>query len=62
MFTGSGAGAGVKRLVIFRERHNYMIPNVKRLMFPALVPVLQVNDHRHFLVYVRSKQKVTQNQ
>ena len=31
-------------------------------MFPALVPVLQVNDHRHLLVYVRSKQKVTQNQ
>ena len=32
---------GVKKLVIFCGRHNCMIPNVKKVMFLALVPVLQ---------------------
>ena len=54
-----GAGVGVKKLVIFCGRHNLMIPNVKKVMFLALVPVLQWNKHPYFSVYVRSKWKVT---
>ena len=34
---------------------NYMIPNVKKVKFLALVPVLQWNSHLHSLVYVCSK-------
>ena len=38
-----GVGTGVKKLVIFCGRHNYMIPNpnVKKVMFLALVPKLR---------------------
>ena len=36
-----GMGMGVKKLVIFCGRHNCMIPSVKKVMFLALVPVLQ---------------------
>ena len=38
-FSRMGVSAGVKKLVIFCERHNCMIPNV--VMFLVLVPVLQ---------------------
>ena len=34
-------GGRVKKLVIFCGRHNCMIPNVTKVMFLALVPVLQ---------------------
>ena len=36
-----GGSMGVKKFVIFCGRHNCMIPNVKKVMFLALVPVLQ---------------------
>ena len=48
--------------IVFINRsivHNFMIPNVKKIMFLALVPVLQWNSHPHFFVCVHSKWKVT---
>ena len=45
----------IKKLVIFCGHHNYMIPNVKKVMFLALVPVLQWNNDLHFLIYILSK-------
>ena len=57
-FCELGVGAGVKKLVIFCGCHNGMIPNVKKVMLLALVPVLQWNSHPHFLVYVLSEWKV----
>ena len=56
-----GGCKGKKKLVIFCGHHNYMISDVKKVTFLALVPVLQWYSHPHFLVYVRSKWKVTQN-
>ena len=50
-------GGGVKKLVIFCRYHNCMIPNVKRVMFLALVLVLQWNSHPQFLVQLCSKWK-----
>ena len=46
------------------ERYNCMIPNIKtyydkKVAFLALVPVLQWNNRHYFLIYVRSKWKVT---
>ena len=55
LFCKLGVGAGVKKLVIFCGRHNCMIPNVKKVMLLALVPVLQWNSHPHFLVSVLSE-------
>ena len=49
---------GSKKLVIFCGRHNCMIPDVKKVIFLALVSVLHGKSHPHFLVYVRSKRKV----
>ena len=54
-FCELGVGAGVKKLVILFGRHNGMIPNVKKVMLLALVPVLQRNSHPHFSVYVLSE-------
>ena len=50
-------GGGVKKSVIFCRYHNWMIPNVKRVMFLALVLVLQWNSHPQFLVQVCSRWK-----
>ena len=52
-------GAFLQKLLTFCGRYNCMIPNIKKIMFLALVPVLQWDSHAHFLVYVRSKWKVT---
>ena len=38
---GGRCGGGVKKLVIFCGCHNCIIPNVKKVMFLALVPVLK---------------------
>ena len=58
-FCKLGMGAVVKKLVIFCGRYHCMIPNVKKVLFLALVPMLQWNSHPHFLVYVLSEWKVS---
>ena len=37
----AGSGRWDKKLIIFCGNHNSVIPNVKRIMFLALVPLLQ---------------------
>ena len=57
----NGGGGGVKKLVIFCGRHNCMIPNVKKINVLSFGPSVTVKRPSHFLVYVRSKQKINQN-
>ena len=47
LFLRMEVDARVKKLVIFCGRHTCMIPNVKKVMFLSLVPVLQWNSHPH---------------
>ena len=52
-------GGWVKKFVVFCGRRNCMTPNVKKVIFLALVPVLHRKSYPHFRVYVHSKWKVT---
>ena len=49
--------SAVFKMVLFCGCHNFMIPDVTRVIFLALVPVLQgaVRQPSHLLVYIHSK-------